>query len=83
MVTKTKIPKEQDPTYVLFGEEPSQIFLEGGFRALVKWVKEYGYGYTISVFTKESTIADILGEAEGWCGYAFLTEIEYKKLSKL
>jgi|GEM_PF-904822 len=72
-------------TYVLFGNEAVNIFGNDGIKGLVKAIKKDNdyMAYEIQEFTQNASIEDVLGAADGWGSYAFLTKKEYKKLESL
>jgi len=74
-----------EPTYVLFGIDAVNILGNDGIKGLVKTIKKDNdyMAYEIQEFAQNASIADVLGAADGWGSYAFLTKKEYKKLESL
>jgi len=74
-----------EPTCVLFGNDAVNILGNDGIKGLVKAIKKDNnyMAYEIQEFTQSASIADVLGAADGWGSYAFLTKKEYKKLESL
>lgn len=72
-----------EKSYILFGEEVCRMFFDEGINKALRLVRKESVMFELFIWDENTTPADLLSAYEGWGGYAFISESEYKRFSNV
>lgn len=68
---------QEKPTYVLFGEEATDIMTGKGVEGLMEAIKTTGVSWMVSCYDYTTPPSQILQDMDGWMGYDYVEKQDY------